>query len=58
MKNKADLDYTPYYLEAKRQLAQVHELLNKHRYVDSLNTIDEIVVELRMMRAAIKSRIE
>jgi hypothetical protein len=58
MKTKADLDYTPYYLEAKRQLAQVHELLNKHRYIDAVSAIDEIVVELRMMRAAVKSRIE
>lgn len=58
MKTKADLDYTPYYLEAKRQLAQVHDLLNKHRYVESLVAIDEIVVELRMMRAAVKSRLD
>ncbi len=58
MKTKADLDYTPYYLEAKRQLAQVHDLLNKHRYLESLVAIDEIVVELRMMRAAVKSRLD
>ncbi len=58
MTTKADLDYTPYYLEAKRKLAQVHDMLNKHRYLDAATAIDEIVVELRMMRAAVKSRIE
>lgn len=58
MKNKADLDYTPYYLEAKRRLTQLHDMLNKHRYVDAATAIDEIVVELRMMRAAIKSRLD
>lgn len=55
---KADLDYTPYYIDAKRKLDQVHIMLNKHRYLDAANLIDEIVVELRMMRAAVKSRIE
>ena len=55
---KADLDYTPYYIDAKRKLDQVHIMLNKQRYLDAANLIDEIVVELRMMRAAVKSRIE
>lgn len=55
---KADLDYTPYYIEAKRKLEQVHTMLNKHRYLDAATLIDDIVVELRMMRAAVKSRIE
>lgn len=55
---KVDLDYTPYYIDAKRKLDQVHIMLNKQRYLDAANLIDEIVVELRMMRAAVKSRIE
>lgn len=55
---KADLDYTPYYLEAKRKLDQLHNMLNRNRYVEAATVIDDIVVELRMMRAAIKSRTE
>lgn len=55
---KKPLDYSPYYLDAKTKLKEVHDLLNKQRYIDAASLLDEVVVELRMMRAAIKSHIE
>lgn len=56
MKNK--LDYAPYYIEAKKKIDEAHELLKKNRYVEAKTLIDEAVVELRMMRAAVKSHVE
>lgn len=52
------IDYSPHYLEAKKKLNEAHELLLKNRFVDAAVIIDEIVVQLRMMRAAVKSHVE
>ena len=52
------LDYAPYYLNAKKKLQEAHDLLLKNRFIEATNLIDEIVVELRMMRAAVKSHVE
>lgn len=56
MSNK--LDYAPHYLEAKKKLTEAHELLLKNRFVEAAGVIDQIVVELRLMRAAVKSHVE
>ena len=56
MKDK--IDYAPHYLEAKKKLGEAHELLLKNRFVDAAGLIDQAVVELRMMRAAVKSHVE
>ena len=55
---KQKLDYAPHYLEAKKKLQEAHDLLLRNRFVEAAATIDEIVVELRMMRAAVKSHVE
>lgn len=55
---KQPIDYAVYYLDAKKKLTEVHDLLNKKHYLEASSLIDEIVVELRMMRAAIKTHIE
>jgi hypothetical protein len=54
---KPPLDYAPYELEAKRLLKEVSELLRAGRYVTAATKIDDIVVELRMMKAAVNSHI-
>lgn len=56
MKNK--VDYAPYYLEAKKKLQEAHELLLKNRFVEAASLLDEVAVEVRMMRAAVKSHVE
>lgn len=52
------LDYAPHYLAAKRKIKEAHELLLKNRFIEASTLIDEAVVELRMMRAAVKSNVE
>ena len=56
MKNR--VDYAPHYLETKKKLTEVHELLLKNKFKEAAGMINEIIVELRMMRAAVKSHVE
>jgi hypothetical protein len=56
MKDK--LDYAPHYLESKKKLTEAHELLLKNKFKEAAGTINEIIVELRLMRAAVKSHVE
>ena len=56
MKNK--IDYAPYYLEAEKKLKEAHDALKKNQFQDAATLIDEAVVELRMMRLAVKSHVE
>lgn len=55
---KQKLDYAPHYLETKKKLQEAHDLLLKNRFMEAAAKIDDIVVELRMMRAAVKSHSE
>lgn len=52
------IDYAPHYLETKKKLTEVHELLLKNKFKEAAGTINEIIVELRLMRAAVKSHVE
>lgn len=55
---KHNLDYAPYYLEVKRLVNESHELLKKGRYKEAEELLESAVVELRMMRIAVKSHIK
>lgn len=55
---KAKIDYAPYYLDAKKKLQEAHDLLLKNRFVEAASLLDEVAVEVRMMRAAVKSHVE
>lgn len=55
---KAPLDYAPYELEAKKLLREVGELLKTNKYAKAAATLDDIIVELRMMKAAVNSHIK
>lgn len=52
------LDYSVHELAAKKIMKEVHDLLLKHHYVEAASKADEAIVELRMMRVAIKSHID
>lgn len=52
------LDFAPHFLETKKKLAQTHELLLKNKFKEAAGMIDEIVVELRLMRTAVKTHVE
>ena len=56
MKDK--VDYAPHYLETKKKLQEAHELLLKNKFKEAATTIDQIIVELRLMRTAVKSHAE
>jgi len=55
---KTPLDYAPYELEAKKLLREISELLRLNKYKQAATTIDDVVVELRMMKAAVNSNIK
>lgn len=52
------LDYTPHELEAKRLLKEIHQLLLLNDFVAAVDGLDRAMVELRLMRTAIKSHIK
>lgn len=57
MKLDEKLDYSAHELEAKALLKQIHEHLLGSDFVAAASTIDATIVELRLMRNAVKSHI-
>lgn len=49
------LDFSGHYLEAKKKLNEAYVMLNNKQYKATVNLIDEIIVELRLMRTAVKT---
>jgi hypothetical protein len=58
VKLDTSLDYASHELEAKRLLKEIHGLLLDKDYVAAASTIDTVIVELRLMRTAVKSHIQ
>ena len=52
------LDYSAHELQAKYLLKQAHDLLLKGEFLLAASTIDVAIVELRLMRNAVKSHIK
>lgn len=52
------LDYAGHELEAKRLLKEVHQLLLLNDFVSAVDGLDRAMVELRLMRTAVKSHIK
>jgi len=52
------LDYAGHYLEVKKNLTKAHDLLNKKQFREAASLIDEMIVELRLMRQAVKTHIK
>jgi len=52
------LDYACHELEAKKHLKEVVELINRKKFGEAAGKIEFVIVELRMMKAAINSHIE
>lgn len=55
MKTTVLLDYSVHGLAADKLMKEIHDLLLKKDYKLAASKVDETIVELRMMRAAIKS---
>jgi hypothetical protein len=52
------LDYSAHELQAKHLLKQAHDLLLKGQWKEAASTIENTIVELRLMRNAVKSHIK
>jgi hypothetical protein len=52
------LDFAPYELEAKKLLKEVGDLLRLGKHKQASEIIDDVIVELRMMKAAVNSHIK
>jgi hypothetical protein len=51
------VDYAPHQLEAKAILREIHEKLLNNKYGEAATLVDNAVVELRLMKAAINSHV-
>jgi dihydroneopterin aldolase len=58
MKIDTTLNYTTYELKVKELLKEIHVHLLENDYVAAASTIEQAIVELRLMRAAVKSHIK
>jgi hypothetical protein len=52
------VDYSEHELQVKRLMKEVHNLLLKNDWKAAASMIDMTVVELRLMRTAVKSQIK
>lgn len=52
------LDYTPHYLNAKKHLNEIYQLLNNNKLSEGLVLLDELFADVRMMQLAVKSRLD
>lgn len=55
---KQPIDYAAYELEARKLLKDISDLLKRNRYKEAAELIDDTIVELRMMKAAVNSHIK
>ena len=58
MINDAKVDYAPHYLQINSHLKLVHDLLKCGNYENAANFVEQITVESRLLRAAIKSHVK
>ena len=58
MKVDTSVDYAAHELQVKWLMKQVHQLLLERDFVAAASTIDATIVELRLMRTAVKSHIK
>lgn len=52
------LDFAGHHIEAKKKLSEAYNLLNKREFVQAATLVDEAIVELRLMRTAIRTHIK
>ena len=52
------LNFAEYFLNAERQLRQVYEEANDNKFTEASEKINDIIVELRFLKAAILSNVQ
>ena len=55
---KNTLDYTPYFLATDTKLKAAYDLLKENKYIEAIQVIDEMTIDLRMMRTAVISHVK
>lgn len=55
---KHPIDYASYELETRKLLKDISDFLKKNRHKEAAELIDDAIVELRMMKAAVNSHIK
>jgi hypothetical protein len=58
MKLDTSVDYAAYELSVKKLLKEIHVHLLEKDLVAAASTIDQAIVELRLMRGAVKSHMQ
>lgn len=58
MKVDGKVDYATHKIKADLLLKEVHKLLLNQEFVAAAATIEQAIVELRLMRGAVKSHVE
>ena len=53
----AKVDFAPHYLMIENHLKEVHDLLKRGNYVNAATIVDQMIVECRLLRTAIKSHV-
>jgi hypothetical protein len=51
---EAAVDYAPHYLQVSNHLKVVHDLLKSNNYKDAATFAEQMMVECRLLRTAIK----
>lgn len=52
------IDYAPHYLIAKKNIHDMYKQLNTGEFTEAASLIDQTIVELRLIRAAVKTHME
>ena len=52
------LNFAEHFLNANRQLRQVYEEANDKKFTEASEKINDIIVELRLLKAAILSNVQ
>ena len=49
------VDYAPHYLAATQKLRTAYDLILEKQFVEAMTLLDQVAVEVRLMRTAVKS---
>ena len=58
MNKEVKVDYAPHYLQIDSHLKLVHDLLKCGNYENAATLVEQITVESRLLRAAIKTHVK
>lgn len=57
MKVDGAVDYAQMLIKVEKDLVLVHDLLKRNKYTEAASVVNEIIVESRLLKNAIKSHV-